>query len=222
MAGRLPGLRGEREGVGVSSPPTTARAELDDQVAQAISQLKKLDRSDLAAAVEAALSRPQHIELVITRDPDHATEVDLFVNGRLLRETPQISVAEFHIDPGAGYVWSDWIESRAADIAAASPAAASALREAALQDWDFIEEMPETLEERESELDAAIDEADHTIRGRFQPGAAVRQLLRCACCHRYGTVAEFQPATDGYRCGWWVDWIGGGRTLEQVWELKEV
>jgi len=206
----------------VSAPQTTSQAELDDQVAQAISQLKKLDRSDLAAAVQAALSRPQHIELVITRDPDHATEADLFVNGRLLRETPQITVAEFYIDPGAGYVWSDWIESRAADIAAASPTTAAALREAALQDWDFIEEMPETLEERASELDAAIDEADHTIRGRFQPGAAVRQQLRCACCHRYGTVAEFQPAADGYRCGWWVDWIGAGRTLEQACELKGV
>ncbi len=206
----------------MSTPQTVAADTVDDLVGQAIRQLTKLDRADLAAAVQAALSRPQHIEMVMVRDPDHATEVEVFVNGRPLRDSAQISLAEFDIDPGAGYVWSDWVESRAADIAAASPTAAAALREAALRSWDFIEEMPDSRGEREDDLDLAIAAAQRELRGRFAPGSTVRQQLRCTCCHRYGTVAQFQPATNGYHPGWWVDWVGGGRTLEQAWELKEV
>ena len=222
MEGRLPQLRGEGQGVGVSAPQTLSQQQLDARVAQAIDQLNDAGSSDLAAAVLAALARPQHIEVVMVRDPDHATEVDLFINGRPLREAAQVSLAEFDIDPGAGYVWTDWVESRASDIAAASPTAAAALREAALRNWDFIEEMPDRREERESDLDAAITKAHLEIGGRFRPGIAVRQPLRCNCCHRYGTIAEFQPPTGDYQTGWWVDWIGGGRTLEQAWELKEV
>lgn len=206
----------------MSAPQTVSPDTVEDLVGQAIRQLVKLDRGDLAAAVQAALSRPQHIEVLMVRDPDHATEVEVFLNGRPLGDSAQISLSEFDIDPGAGYVWSDWVDSRAADIAAASPAAAAALREAALRPWDFIEEMPDSRTEREDTLDLAIAAAQRQQRGRFQPGSTVRQQLRCTCCHRYGIVAEFQPPTGGYQSGWWVEWVGGGRTLEQAWELKEV
>lgn len=222
MVRGLPAVCGRGQGVGVSAPQIAVSGTVDDLVGQAIRQLVKLDRADLAGAVQEALSRPQHIEVVMVRDSEHATEVEVFVNGHPLRESPQISVAEFDVDPGAGYTWSDWVDSRAADIAAASPAAASALREAALRPWDFIEEMPDGRSEREDDLDLAAAAAARELRGRFQKGATVRQQLRCTCCHRYGIVAEFQPATGGYRPGWWVDWVGGGRTLEEAWTLKEV
>lgn len=222
MAGRLPALRREDAGVGVSAAQMYSMHDLDVRVAQAISQLNKMDCGDLAAAVLAALTRPQRIEVLMVRDPDHATEVELFVDGRPISETPKISVAEFDVDPGTGYVWADWVESRAGDIAAASPLAATALRRAALRTWDFIEEMPDSRGDREKELDAAVAEADRQMRGRFQPGMRVRQQLRCTCCYRCGTVAGFQAATEIYQSGWWVDWIGGGRTLEPAGELTEV
>ena len=222
MAGRLPELCRPVAGAGMSAPQIVAADMVDDLVGQAIRQLTKLDRRDLAAAVQAALTRPQHIELLMVRDPDHATEVTVFVNGSPLREAAPIQLSEFDVDPGAGYTWSDWVESRAGDIATASPEAAAALREAALRSWDFIEEMPDSRSEREDDLDLAIAAAQRELRGRFTGAATVRQALRCGCCHRYGTVAEFQPATGGYPAGWWVEWVGGGRTLEHAWELKEI
>ena len=222
MVRGLPAVCRRGQGVGVSAPQTAGPGTLDDLVGQAIRQLAKLDRPDLAAAVQAALSRPQHIEVVMVRDPEQATEVEVFVNGHPLRESPQISLAQYDIDPGAGYTWSDWVNSRAHDIAEASPLTAAAVREAAVRSWDFIEEMPDSRGEREDALDLAAAAAARELRSRFQPGATVRQQLRCTCCHRYGVIAEFQRAAGGYHAGWWVDWVGGGRTLEHAWTLKDV
>lgn len=87
----------------MSAPQTVSPDTVEDLVGQAIRQLVKLDRGDLAAAVQAALSRPQHIEVLMVRDPDHATEVEVFLNGRPLGDSAQISLSEFDIDPGAGW-----------------------------------------------------------------------------------------------------------------------
>ncbi|MFD8249722.1 hypothetical protein [Nocardia sp. NPDC059691] len=67
----------------------------------------------------------QLIELVVFRDPDAGTAVDLYIDGRHHKQ-----VVEYHIDPGRG-TSDDTAEQRAAreiTLAGASPAAAARLR----------------------------------------------------------------------------------------------
>ncbi|MET8774734.1 hypothetical protein ABZV58_06860 [Nocardia sp. NPDC004654] len=63
------------------------------------------------------------IEVVVARDPDGLTEIQVFVDG-----SPR-SVAEYRVDAGAGWTWTDWTRARDDNLANASPAARAALRE---------------------------------------------------------------------------------------------
>jgi hypothetical protein len=47
--------------------------------------------------------------VVATRDPDGGTEIDVFVDGRLIRDEDLDLV---HVDAGRGYDWEDWAEHR--------------------------------------------------------------------------------------------------------------
>lgn len=68
------------------------------------------------------LSAPQaRYEVVVYRDPDDATEIHVFVDGR------SAEVIEYHVDPTRGYTAEDWADTRAANLAAASPAARARL-----------------------------------------------------------------------------------------------
>lgn len=97
------------------------------------------------------------IELVVTRDPDSADEVDIFIDGVPVDKT-DIVVEEFHIDAGAGRHWDDWIDSRAENVARASGPVASILRELALDPpgGEYIEDMPDDEDERELEFERAM------------------------------------------------------------------
>jgi hypothetical protein len=59
------------------------------------------------------------IEIIVWRDPDSSNEVAVFVDGVAIDNAEVIN-----IDPGAGCSRSDWEESAAGAVAAATPAAA--------------------------------------------------------------------------------------------------
>lgn len=62
------------------------------------------------------------IEVIVVRDPDGPTEIQVFVDG-----FPR-TVTEYHVDPGAGWTWTDWTRARDDNLANASHAARAALR----------------------------------------------------------------------------------------------
>ncbi|WP_431958098.1 hypothetical protein [Nocardia lijiangensis] len=64
------------------------------------------------------------IEVIVSRDPDGPTGIQVFLDG-----APR-TVTEYHVDAGAGWTWTDWTRARDHDLAIASPAARTALREA--------------------------------------------------------------------------------------------
>jgi hypothetical protein len=47
--------------------------------------------------------------VIATHNPDGGTEVDVFVDGALVRDD-DLEVA--HVDAGRGYTWEDWTENR--------------------------------------------------------------------------------------------------------------
>ncbi|MEU2251723.1 hypothetical protein [Nocardia xishanensis] len=63
------------------------------------------------------------IEVVVARDPDGPTEIQVFIDG-----FPR-TITEYHVDPGAGWTWTDWTRARDHNLANASPAARAALRQ---------------------------------------------------------------------------------------------
>lgn len=92
------------------------------------------------------------IEIFGERDPDGGTDIDLYING-------QFTIAEEYIlDAGAGYDWSDWVDSRASEIACASPTVAARLYERSLDPCggQYVEDKPDTPEECARELDELI------------------------------------------------------------------
>jgi hypothetical protein len=96
---------------------------------------------------------PPRIEIVTLRDPDASTEVWLFIDGE------QVSFEENHIDAGAGYEWSDWVASRASDIASASDKVAALLYGMAVDPPgdEYIDDMPDDEDERARQLDERIE-----------------------------------------------------------------
>ncbi|MEB3023061.1 MULTISPECIES: hypothetical protein [Mycolicibacter] len=93
------------------------------------------------------------VEMFHDRNPDYECSMRLFVDG------VETSFTEFSIDPSAGYEWSDWIESRAEDIANASPAVAAIIYEGALEDSPYLDGRPESQEQCERDLIEAINRA---------------------------------------------------------------
>lgn len=61
------------------------------------------------------------LEVIVVRDPDGPSEIEVFLDGVPVRPT------EYVIDAGAGWHWDDWTEARDANLATASPAARTAL-----------------------------------------------------------------------------------------------
>lgn len=48
------------------------------------------------------------IEVLVVRDPDHSTDVEVYINGKLVAPD-----AEQHVDPGAGPSGEDWDQGTA-------------------------------------------------------------------------------------------------------------
>ncbi|MGW4740552.1 hypothetical protein [Nocardia xishanensis] len=63
------------------------------------------------------------IEVVVARDPDGPTGIQVFVDG-----SPR-TAAEYHVDAGAGWTWIEWMRARDHNLVTASSAAHAALRE---------------------------------------------------------------------------------------------
>ena len=61
------------------------------------------------------------VEVIVVRDPDGPTEIEVFVSG-----TP-VDSAEYVIDAGSGWQWEDWVEARDENLATASPTVRAAL-----------------------------------------------------------------------------------------------
>lgn len=80
------------------------------------------------------------VELVIERDPDGGTYVQVFADGI------EVNTEEYVIDAGAGYEWDDWKEVRDNNLAAASsPAVRAALENAYKRPagWQYIDGKPD-------------------------------------------------------------------------------
>ncbi|WP_190814723.1 hypothetical protein [Saccharopolyspora pogona] len=80
------------------------------------------------ATVEHHTSTPPNdheprVEAVADRDPDSATELHAFLDGM------PVPAELTEVDPGRGWVLSDWRELAAEHAAAASPAAAELIRQ---------------------------------------------------------------------------------------------
>ncbi|ORW08444.1 hypothetical protein DQP56_01100 [Mycolicibacter senuensis] len=84
------------------------------------------------------------------RHPDYECSMRLFVDG------VEVSFTEFSIDPGAGYSWNDWLESRAHDIVQATPAVAAIIYRGALEESLYLDGRPDDIEQCERELAKAI------------------------------------------------------------------
>lgn len=71
------------------------------------------------------------IDLIVSRDPDAADEVLLYLDGQL--------VTDYHLhylDPGAGHLRSDWEQARAEDLDDVDPVAHPRLHAALVACWD--------------------------------------------------------------------------------------
>lgn len=103
----------------------------------------------------------QRVELLHKRDPDSECSIDVFVDGILVED-----VTEFSVDAGAGTDWSDWVESRAEDIAGASPVVAARLWAECVDPpgSGYIDGMPESVARRERDLKAAVRAASRSAR----------------------------------------------------------
>ncbi|MFA5712508.1 hypothetical protein [Mycolicibacterium sp.] len=102
----------------------------------------------------SAIPEPR-VEVVGERDPDGGTDIELFIDG------VQVGFEDYLIDAGWGYEWSNWVESRAYEIASASEAVAASLYQRALDPSGgrYIENRPEDPEQRVRELDEQIARA---------------------------------------------------------------
>lgn len=131
----------------------TAWMECDgDELADEDARYRMIDAGlELARAVGNSTTPPR-IEIFGERDPDGDTDIDLYINGQLTR------AEQYILDAGAGYDWSDWVDSRASEIACASPALAARLYERSLDPCggQYVEDKPDTPEECARELDELI------------------------------------------------------------------
>lgn len=101
---------------------------VDESLRALISRLNKglhAVQTILGSLTSAPADRPatSDAELVIYRNPDASTEIDLFIGGK------HCNANEFHVDPLYGSTEEDWNESRDQNIAAASAAASARLTE---------------------------------------------------------------------------------------------
>ncbi len=67
------------------------------------------------------------IEIVVVRDPDAGTGVQVFLAGKEVTADKAVTVTV--IDPGSGWSREDWNQAREDAVTGASPAAAAALAE---------------------------------------------------------------------------------------------
>lgn len=93
------------------------------------------------------------IEALVDRDSDGGTDVQLFMDGK------PVGFDEYVVDPGWGYEWEDWAESRAADLASASPAVAEVLWEwvLAASASKYIENAPDDPDQIARELEEHVE-----------------------------------------------------------------
>lgn len=113
------------------------------------------EATSLIERVIASLEKIAHghkVEVVHDRDPNSSCSISVFVDGQ------RIDHDEYSCDSGAGYDWTDWIDSRASSIADASESVAALLRESAISPGggEYIENMPNEEGERGRQLDALI------------------------------------------------------------------
>lgn len=73
----------------------------------------------------AAIRREPLVEVLVVRDCDAGTTVQVAVAGQVVTD-----VGELHVDAGSGWDWPDWVEHRDECISGASPAMKPHLREA--------------------------------------------------------------------------------------------
>lgn len=66
--------------------------------------------------------KPPHIEVIHNRDPDAHCDLWVFVDGK------QVVVEVFDIDPGGGYLKSEWDAATDLHVMQASPSVAKLLR----------------------------------------------------------------------------------------------
>ena len=64
------------------------------------------------------MTEPTHIDIIVTRDPDSSTEINVYVDGKAVWDLPGVKFNIVSLDPGAGYDREDWNEQR--DYAARS------------------------------------------------------------------------------------------------------
>lgn len=74
---------------------------------------------DIDAALALGAAPPVIAEVLAVRDPDGPTSLSVAIAGVL----PEgLSVAEFHVDAGAGFEWEEWVEHRDDALGRASAA----------------------------------------------------------------------------------------------------
>lgn len=105
----------------------------------------------LIASLEQ-IAQGTKVEVVHDRDPDSSCGISVFVDGR------RADHSEYSCDAGAGYDWTDWVDSMASSIATASEPIAEMLRESAVSPSGsaYIENMPDDEAERCRQLDELI------------------------------------------------------------------
>ncbi|MGW5147594.1 hypothetical protein [Rhodococcus koreensis] len=69
----------------------------------------------------------ERIEIIVVRDPDGPTEIQLFADGEKVTD-----FTEYVIDAGAGHMWEDWTATRDENLRIASEGA----REVLLEEYD--------------------------------------------------------------------------------------
>jgi hypothetical protein len=88
------------------------------------------------------MTNDREIDIIVQRHPDADTDVNVFIDGEVADNLPNVNVVV--IDPGKGWTEYEWSAARDADAAAVHPNVTEIVREAydAQLGSPYIQEQP--------------------------------------------------------------------------------
>lgn len=161
------------------------------------------------------------VEEIIIGDPDRGSETTVYVNGVSLADCPNIAWDEYHIDPGAGFTWDDWVESRGSDIAAAkTPAVAARLYELAVNPAsDFIDGYPRSEAKRRRDFDRMIERERTELAKRYRIVNLKGNVMADNLGRDEVTAWVWSRGREGHM-GWeFAGWVRADNTIRQIGEV---